>query len=188
MAETTSSPCRPTTRRLYTWEIDQARLVFGGALNYQRIRIHECATWVNTLDRIGRKLKGMPAPETNNAVTLGNHIFFPLRLPLELPATDHPLFHQMGWLIHELTHCWQYQRMGWKYLFLALKAQLRLRERAYDFGGAAAISKSPTVEKKLIRYNLEQQGEIARQYYEHVRRGEDTLAWQPLVEEFQRLA
>ena len=66
--------CKPTVRKLYPWEQEAAELVFGPGLKYDAVRIHECTTWTDALDRLGRRLKGMPPVENlHNAVTLGNN-------------------------------------------------------------------------------------------------------------------
>jgi hypothetical protein len=173
------------TRRLYDWEIEEARLVFGASLRYHSVVVHEGADWTNWLDRIGRFLKGMPPTNTNNAVTIGNHCFFPIRLTQRLPDLDEPDFYQIGWLIHELTHAWQYQRLGWGYLIKAISAQFKGQAGAYEFGGADGLMQSRQGGWSLTQFNLEQQGEIARTYYERLRRQEDLTHWQPFVAELQ---
>ena len=101
------------TRNLYAWEIHEARRVFAGSLAYERVRVHECAAWLDPLDRFGRSLKRLGAATQPNAITLGNHCYFPIRLlenPVEPDALEH---YKLSWLIHELTHVLQYQRHGW---------------------------------------------------------------------------
>ena len=74
-------------RPLTSGERALARGVFGEALGLERIRI-------------GR------APFGPFAVTLGRHILFPGRPPADFAAE--PL-DRRAWLIHELTHAWQFQ-------------------------------------------------------------------------------
>jgi len=47
------SNCQRRTRLLYDWEAAEAYKVFGGSLHYDRVRIHECATWTDAIDRLG---------------------------------------------------------------------------------------------------------------------------------------
>jgi hypothetical protein len=125
------------TRKLYDWEIEEFTPVFGNTLIFVRIRIHEGTTWPDFLDRLGRKLKGMtpPSKESHNAMTLGNHCYFPVNLP-EFPVPlGHPDSYKLDWLVHELTHSWQFQHIGWKYLIKALRAQFRDKQNAYEYGG-----------------------------------------------------
>lgn len=172
-------------RGLYAWEIDEFSVVFGDSLKYEQVRIHEGSTWPNTIDRIGRRLKGMepPGKDSHNAITLGNHCFFPISLPKSLLPIGDPHSYMLDWLVHELTHAWQYQQMGWRYLYMALKAQFRDKELAYDFGGESGLLKSRTKQIPFKKFNPEQQGNITQAYYVRWRAGKDTSAWEPYIEE-----
>ena len=162
-----NSDCQRRVRPLYAWEITEARQVFGDSLRYDRIRIHECATWADAIDRLGRRLKKQapPGPEEHNSVTLGYHCYFPVSLPDRLVPPGDPLDYYMPWLIHELTHAWQYQHTGWTYLVRALAAQFRYGPAAYDFGGEAKLIKCRQNHWTITNFNPEQQGDIARYYY-----------------------
>jgi hypothetical protein len=181
-------PCKPSVRPMYDWEIQEARKVFADGLRYERVRIHECRRWTNAMDRLGRRLKGMPLEDVNNALTLGNHCYFPVKLLDQLVPINHSENYKLGWLIHELTHAWQYQHMGWRYLWLALSAQFRQKGAAYNFDGEDGLKKRRRDAWTLQKFNLEQQGDIARSYYERTCRGIDVSAWQPFIDEFQKLA
>jgi hypothetical protein len=178
--------CSPITRNLYTWEVHEARRVFASSLAYERVRVHECATWPDTLDRFGRRLKRMDAAIQPNAITIGNHCYFPVRL-MENPADlGVPADPRLGWLMHELAHVWQYQRMGWSALLRAIKAQFTLGNQVYDFGGEPGLALAYHIGQRLVDLNPEQQGEICRSYYDRLVRGVDVSAWLPFIEEFQR--
>ena len=101
-------------RGLYAWEIEEFSPVFGSSLNYEKVRIHEGSTWPDAIDRLGRKLKGMdpPGEDSHNAVTLGNHCYFPVALPKSLPPVGDQQSYKLDWLVHELTHAWQYQQIN----------------------------------------------------------------------------
>ena len=180
--------CKPLVRSLYPWEIEEARCVFANSLDYRCIRIHECVTWPNTLDKIGRWLKRMPVIETQNAITMGNHCFFPVNLQTQLVPVDDVEYYKLPWLIHELTHTWQYQHLGWRYLLQALGAQFRQKENAYNFGQAEGLKMHRREGWTLRKFNLEQQGDIARSYYERIRKGEDVTDWVPYIEDIQHQA
>jgi hypothetical protein len=172
-------------RGLYAWEILEARRVFANRLDYERVRIHENVDWPNTINRLGSLFKRMPPPLTDNAVTLGNHCYFPVRL-LKLPVPPaHEQHALIAWLIHELTHVWQYQQMGWRYLALALHAQLKYKMQAYEFGGESGLIECMDKGWNLADFNLEQQGDIARSYYEKVCKGEDVCAWEHFIAQIQ---
>ena len=177
--------CRPLVRSLYAWEIQEARRVFAGRLIYETVRVHECAAWPDTIHRIGLRLRRLPYDNLPNAVTLGNHCYFPVRLLDTLAPPHHSDFYKLPWLIHELTHVWQYQHMGWRYLALALKAQFRQGANAYDFGGEDGLREKFSSGWEFKDFNLEQQGDIARSYYERLIRGQQVEAWQPFIAELQ---
>jgi len=168
----TDSPCRRRVRPLYAWEIAEARNVFGDSLRYDHIRIHECSTWTDAIDRLGRKLKKLPppGPEEHNAVTLGYNCHFPVSLPDKLAPYGEPDDYFMPWLIHELTHAWQYQHTGWVYIVRALAAQFRYGAAVYDFGGADNLLKRRQQDHWTIKeFNPEQQGDIAKTFYSYSR-------------------
>ena len=174
-----------TVRRLYSWEIREARRIFADQLNYEAIRIHENAGWPNVLDKIGSWLRRAPYDDVPNAITLSNHCYFPVKLPESPVSPDHPEHSKIGWLIHELTHTWHYQRLGWRYLPMALCVQLVQRARAYDFGGEEGLVESHNKGWRLASFNLEQQGHIARTYYDSLVRRRNVNAWLPFIQEFR---
>lgn len=178
---------RRRVRKLYLWEMEEFRMVFGDSLNYERVSIHECSPWPDWIDRIGRRLKGQePLGEGgHNAITLGNHCLFPVALPEGLLPVEDQESYKHEWLVHELTHVWQYQHMGWSYIVKALLAQFREKGRAYDFGGEEGLLKSREKNKLFKDFNPEQQGNIAEAYYARKRRGKDIQAWEPYIVELR---
>ncbi len=177
--------CFPFVRPLYAWEVQEAQKVFGDRIVYHRVRIHECVAWPDAIQQLSRRLQGLPPTDEHNAVTLGNHIFFPTRLPtkpLQSTDPDQVLF---AWLIHELTHVWQYQSMGWRYLYLALHLQVKHGPQAYDYGGESGLLSRQEKGWKFDDFNLEQQGDITRAYYLRLVHQKDVRAWTPYVERFQ---
>jgi hypothetical protein len=88
--------------------------------------------------------------------------------------------------VHELTHAWQYQKMGWTYIIKALKAQFRDKELAYDFGGEDGLRKSMQKNMAFVKFNPEQQGNITQAYYVRLRAGNDTSAWEPYIDQIHK--
>ena len=180
-----SEVCHPSVRRLFAWEIQEARRVFLDQLDYDAIRVHECTAWPDQINRLGTWIKRMPPPTQHNAITLGNHCYFPVPLLKEpVPAHDSQL-EVFSWLIHELTHAWQYQKMGWRYLGLALQAQLQEGAEAYKFGNENGLIEAFNKGRKFSDFNLEQQGDIVRYYYERIARGQNIQAWRPFIAQLQ---
>jgi hypothetical protein len=177
---------KPSVRPLYAWEIEEARIVFADRLQYQRVRVHENVKWPNMINRIGMALKRMPYVDIDNAITLGNHVNFPVSMLREKVPLDHPEHYKLDWLIHELTHVWQFQQLGWRYLWMAIRAQIQEGEHAYDFGGEKGLIERFEQGWKLANFNLEQQGDIARSYYLAVCKGKDASAWLPFIKEIKK--
>ncbi len=163
-----------SSRRLTPLEEAEARTVFADGILYHRVHIEENAGWTNALPRVHGWLAGHPQPLGDNAIALGHHLFFPRRLRTSLESLAAGDLGDLAWLIHELTHVWQAERIGWRYLGLALWVHLRHRETAYDFGGEPAMMAAMDGRRPLRSFNVEQQAEIARDYYVRRRQGIDT--------------
>src|SRR5512140_187365 len=100
-----SEPLKKVNRVLRDWEIAEARQVFGDTIRFSAVRVHEGTSWTDTMNHLGIWLKRIPPPPTYipNAMTFGNHCFFPIRLPETLAQWDE-WTSSFGWVIHELTH------------------------------------------------------------------------------------
>ncbi len=170
-----------SSRSLSVVEIGEASVVFGSALNYGGVRISENASWPDGLERLAARLKGAPPSAWHNAVTLGNHSYFPVTLRTAAADIQAGFFTDMAWMIHELTHAWQYEHYGIGYLFKAIDVQVRLGRAAYDYGGAAGLHFAHVASPSLSHFNMEQQGDIARDYYLRTCAGLDTSDWEPFV-------
>lgn len=139
------------SRKLNALELQEAQRVFGRSLPYSAIRIDESSL----LATIGARI--------NKTKQLGlvtfRHINFTRKLNCAPGNAD------MSWLIHELTHVSQMQQLGSQYIIEALYAQ---HSSGYSYGGQNSL----TDEQKLHAFNLEQQAEIARHFYEYSLHGE----------------
>jgi hypothetical protein len=171
---------------LTDFERGEARKVFGDSIRYERVRIHEGTAWTNLVSKVGAKINREPPPNWDNAVTLGNSSYFPRLLKGNPPPTGTDSIVDLAWMIHELTHVWQYQHTGVIYVWRALRADLTLGIHAYDYGGEQGLREAKASGRRLADFNPEQQGDIARYYYFRLRNGEDTSAWDPYVEELRR--
>jgi hypothetical protein len=166
-------------------EVREAQLVFAQALPYGRIWVYESARWPDWLGRVGATLSGSPPPAGGNSVTLGFSAYFPTVLHTKDTDLEARVFGDMAWLIHELTHAWQYQHSGPGYLLRALQVQLRLGPRAYDYGRQEGLQAATVAHRSLNDFNPEQQGDIARDYYIRLKLGLDKEAWEPFVAELR---
>jgi hypothetical protein len=125
-------------RPLTPGETALARSIFGGAIDYSRVRLVKRKWW--------------PLHPRNAAMAPLGHIYFhPLAGGWSDDFSAEPLGRQ-GFFIHEMTHVWQTQTKGRFYLLLMRHPWCR-----YSY----------TIEpgKPFERYGLEQQAEIVRDVF-----------------------
>jgi hypothetical protein len=150
-------------RTLTSEEQAEARIVFGAGLDYTRILIREHQ--ILGAGGIARTLPGS------------------VNFPRGASATGTFL----PWLVHELTHTWQYQH-GIGLGHTATTALLCWAGlRSYDYGGEAALAAATTAGRGLRSFNTEQQADIARDYYLAVKAGRPVDAYLPFVTELRAL-
>lgn len=89
-------------------------------------------------------------------------------------------------LVHELTHTYQFKRVGSIYIGQGLWVQSRLGRKAYDYGGPTGLRNSWAAGKHYKDYNREQQGQIAQDYCALVRTKHDTAAYEPFIAELRK--
>jgi hypothetical protein len=147
-------------RSMTEWEIRQARRVFGNNISYSKVTIAEGS------------ISAQIGSAGNYARTVGNTIYFP-------PGGSR----DMAFMIHELTHVWQYQTTGWTYAPKAIWAQISEGYSYTDSGQTAeqSLIAARNAGKTLYSYNKEQQGDILSDYYKRLQKGKSVAAWQPFV-------
>lgn len=170
-------------RSLTPTERSEAAFVFSKAIDLERVRIAEDARWTNALPRLWARLRSMARPASDNAITLGHRVCFPRPLATSPQDLADGRWSDFGWLVHELTHVWQAERIGPRYLWRALRAQIREGEAVYDYGGEDGLREATLSGLGLAGFTVEQQAELARDYYLRRRRGADVKAWAPVVAE-----
>ena len=130
-------------RRLTDNEIKMAKLIFADSIDYAHVKIYQ----------------GIPClPTMQVAVSPNGNIYFPRNnCPDDFTLASES--HQI-WMIHELTHVWQYQQ-GFKTwlggLFLFVSGGYR-RRRAYLYPKLSDIC-------HFGMLNMEQQADLLAHYY-----------------------
>jgi hypothetical protein len=145
---------RQVERPLTAAEQTEAQLVFGNSLNFDQIKLAE-----DPILGAGGYARALPRT-----------IYFP---PGSFGSSNF-----MPWLIHELTHSWQYQH-GVS-LFTTIYHAL---EADYDYGGEVGLRGAIVSGKKFVEFTTEEQGDILGDYYVRLKSGADVSAWQPFVAE-----
>jgi Ca2+-binding RTX toxin-like protein len=156
IAETFADLIKFNTRELNDREKDIARSVFGDSINLNLVRIDEYSVFAT------KKLNGGRPFTTFNTINTWD--------PLD-DAT----------LIHELSHVWQYGKVGAIYIPDALNSQndagVPGKEKdyppgvevpgstGYQYGGFIELEKRINNGQKLSSFNYEQQASIIEDYY-----------------------
>ncbi|WP_373741315.1 type IV secretion protein Rhs [Neisseria sp.] len=150
-------------RRLTEAEIEMARKVFSDGIDYARVKI-----WC-----------GIPfLPFVKAAVSPNGWIFFPKASFCDDFSCQDPSY--QSWLIHELTHVWQYQQ-GFKTWFGGLVLSCQggyIQRRAYHYPKPEEI-------RSFGSLNMEQQADVVAHYF-----GERFLSAKPQPQrlaEFERI-
>ena len=172
-------------RRLRPVEVREAQEVFGNEIPYGQVWLHEHARWPDLLARLGGFLSRTKVSPGGNSVTLGRSIYFPYPLRTESAQLETGLYGDMAWLIHELTHVWQFGHGGYRYVLQALAGQLHHGPAVYVYGGEHGLAKAGDTHTSLSDFNPEQQGDIARDYYLRRKVGASTAAWDPFIAELR---
>ncbi len=124
------------SRPLYKWEITLAQSVFGNSIDYRRVRIDE----YSVAGPRQKKFCYVSFYFINSWGPMQNFIF-----------------------IHEMTHIWQFEKMGSIYIPHALRAQSSIM--GYNYGGVSALKTGLEKGKRFLSFNFEQQGDIISDYY-----------------------
>ncbi len=134
--ETIADFVKFNTRPLSSHEKALAQTIFGGSIPYNRVRVDELAV-------IG--------PGFTGRAYVSFHIINGWRVIRN--AT----------LIHEMTHVWQYGKMGAIYMPRAIAAQASAE--GYDYGGLPGLERRRAAGQGLTSFNPEQQASIIEDYY-----------------------
>ncbi len=166
-----------TTRELTSDEITIAGSVFGNTVDYKQVRVDEHSL-ISTIGAYFKKASGM-------GVTLFHTINFNKKVNVTAGSAD------AGWLVHEMTHVWQYEHVGAQYLGEAIHAQATAgyvygtSESYTDDGNGAVLARRRGEGATFASFNREQQGDIASHYY---MRRSNTLPitdWQPYIDDLR---
>ena len=128
------------SRPLTPGEAALARSVFAAAIDYRRVRIAD--------RRWGRF-----------AVVFGHRITFPPSSPAPSDFALRPL-RERAWLVHELTHVWQFQTAPWRTL-----ASWAATALSGGYGPGLPGYRYEAALKPWAAYNLEQQARIVEHAY-----------------------
>lgn len=152
------------TRPLSSLEIATAAAVLGDhAIQYERVRLAQ-----------GGILRYAFQMNKNRAFSTWHTINMPDGKESDLPL-----------LVHELTHTFQFERVGSVYIGQALLEQRKHGREAYHYHGEEGLRTAHAAGKRYRDYNREQQGQITQDYCARLHAGEDTSAFAPFIAELR---
>lgn len=155
---------KPNSRSMTKIEIDEAAKVFGPDFPFWQVRIDE----KSKIAQMGANF--IKKPKLGMGLVLFRSINFNRKIDC-LPNNG-----DMAWLVHELTHVKQMQSIGSSYI---LESWLAQNYWGYDYGGVKEIEEIP-----LEQFNVEQQAQIMRSFYEDVVYGNtDENLYQDAIQE-----
>jgi len=152
------------TRPLTAQEIGAATAVLGdNAIQYERVRLAQ-----------GGILLYVFRLNKNRAFSTWHTINMPDGREKDLPL-----------LVHELTHTYQFERVGSVYIGQALWEQRKHGRAAYHYDGEEGLRTARAAGKRYRDYNREQQGQITQDYCARLQAGEDISAYAPFIVELR---
>lgn len=104
---------------------------------------------------------------------------------VHMPKAGRHTRENIGLLVHEVTHVYQYERIGSRYLGEAVNVQRRLGPACYDYGQATGLQNACDHGHLYCEFNREQQAQIAQHYYDRRAAGADVSAYEPFIAELR---
>jgi hypothetical protein len=159
------------TRPMNGTEITEASLVFGNRIHYSQVRVDEFSFLNTWLFRFWA------------AFTTWHTVNWPRGSSF---ATKPAIF------IHELTHIWQMERRGTQYIAEAPYQGgdgggyiYAVDGNAFSGANGPFLNNARGQGRTIWDFNLEQQAEICRHYYQRLKQGSDIAPWQPFIDDIQ---
>lgn len=144
-------------------EIGQAAVVFGETgMRYGDIRVAQGGlhNWIFKLN--------------------GNLAFATWRT-IHLPLTGKHKRDNWPLMVHELTHVYQYEHVGTRYLGEAVYMLIKTKRDCYNYGGVEGLKTAVPTGKTYRDYNREQQAMIIQDYCTLTAQDQDTTAYEPFL-------
>lgn len=107
---------------------------------------------------------------------------------VHFPGTGKRARSNLSLLVHELTHVYQYETVGTRYIGEAVAAQMAMGAACYDYGGPAGLFNAHYAKKLYCQFNREAQAQIAQDFYARREAGNDVSDYQSFIAELQQSA
>lgn len=100
---------------------------------------------------------------------------------IHLPRTGGHTRANLPVVVHELTHVYQYERIGSRYLGEAIYMLIKTRRDCYNYGGAEGLQNACAAGQRFGDFNREQQAKITQDYFALREQGSDVTAYEPFL-------
>lgn len=114
---------------------------------------------------------------------LNGNLAFATWHTINLPKTGRHTRDNWPLVMHELTHVYQYEHVGSRYLGEAIYMLVKTRRDCYDYGYVDGLKTAVVAGKRYRDYNREQQAMIVQDYCTLLLRGDDIAAYLPFLTE-----
>ncbi len=98
-----------------------------------------------------------------------------------LPQTGKQSRQNRGLVIHELTHIYQFERIGSRYMGEAIYMLIKTKRDCYNYGGPRGLAAAGAAGRRFHQYNREQQAMITQDFYIRSAKGLETTAYEPFI-------
>jgi hypothetical protein len=100
---------------------------------------------------------------------------------INLPRTGRHTRQNLPIVVHELTHVYQYENVGSRYLGEAIYMLIKTKRDCYNYGGRAGLQDACQNGKCYRDFNREQQAKITQDFYDLRTQGKDVTAYEPFI-------
>lgn len=104
---------------------------------------------------------------------------------INIPKTGRHTRQNQPLIAHELTHVYQYELIGSRYLGEAIYMLIKTKRDCYNYGGRDGLFLATSSGVHYCDYNREQQAMIVQDYCTLRETGADVSAYQPFINELQ---
>lgn len=100
---------------------------------------------------------------------------------INFPRTGRHTRTNLPIVVHELTHVYQYEQVGSRYLGEAIYMLIKTKRDCYNYGGSAGLENVCAAGGRYCDFNREQQARITQDYYFLREKGSDVSAYEPFM-------
>jgi len=98
-----------------------------------------------------------------------------------LPRTGRHTRANLPVVVHELTHVYQYECVGSRYLGEAIYLLIKTQRDCYNYGGVVGLQSACAAGRCYADFNREQQAKITQDYFDLREKGSDVTAYEPFM-------